>query len=146
MNRLLSGGQKTIKQTLKGFLSSSCRCWWMWSRRSVSMSRHSGWSKCWPKRKKNLIEAKSCYIRQSCHNRSRNWRQSCQGVTARINGNHGPLCHAIIGKPVTLGHAMSRYLQTCHTRSRYFRQSCHTKVRLFNNFCLSHYLGDSVTY
>ena len=40
----------TNEQTLKGFLSSNCRCWWMWSRRSVSMSRHSGWSKFWTKK------------------------------------------------------------------------------------------------
>lgn len=38
---------KSFNPTLKGLRSSSCRCMWMWSRRSVSISRQRGWSKCW---------------------------------------------------------------------------------------------------
>ena len=50
------------RHTLKGFLSSSCKCWWMWSRRSVSMSRHNGWSKCWPKKKKAITTDESTLV------------------------------------------------------------------------------------
>ena len=38
--------QERVCFTLNGFRSSSCKCWWMCRRRSVSMSRHNRCRKC----------------------------------------------------------------------------------------------------
>ena len=57
-------GQPTNKiQTLKGFRSSNCRCWCMWRRRSVSISRQSGCSKCWKRCFKRKIYIKASLVK-----------------------------------------------------------------------------------
>ena len=38
---------RSLTPTLNGFRSSSCRCMWMCRRKSVSMARHNGCSKCY---------------------------------------------------------------------------------------------------
>ena len=105
---------------MNGFLSSSCKCWWMWSRRSVSMSRHNGWSKCWPKKKENvnLINCRSCLSWPSCyatrhHTKSHNFGKTSyimpRGVT--LFSNNASRKHAILENLVFL----------CHTGSGCFR-------------------------
>ena len=45
--RSLSRCERSLRPTLKGLRSSSCRCRWMARRRSVSIAWHSGPTRCW---------------------------------------------------------------------------------------------------
>ena len=46
MGGSLRNADRSLRPTLKGLRSSSCRCMWMCRRRSIFISRHSGSSKC----------------------------------------------------------------------------------------------------